>query len=130
MRIKFLLIMAMLLFITSPCLATDLFYAKDEATSAQASGASLRTGTALVTGHCFGKTLIVSQSNVATTQAATNYLLIYDAASATGTPKLDISVGTAYLTIPVPLDDLEFGTGVFADVVGNANMHVTFIYSQ
>ncbi len=131
MRKKLLLIWAILalLLIFTPCFAADLFYARDESSSAVASGATLNTGTALVTGSCFGRTLIVSQNYAATT--TDDYLLIYDNTSATGTPKLDISFGVSRETVIVPLEDMQFGTGVFADAVETINsMHVTLIYSQ
>ena len=123
----FLAICLMLLFVVSPCFASDLFYARNEASIAVAEGGTLDAGTALVTGRCFGKVLIVTGEN------AGDYVLIYDNTSATGTPKLDISVGTASQPVIVPLEEAEFGTGVFANSTLAAKhdaLKVTFIYTQ
>lgn len=130
MKRKFLLIWAvlmLLLLISMPCFAGDLFYAKNEASIAMADGAETSAGKALVTGRCFGQTLIVNAST------AGDYVLVYDNTSATGTPKLDIPVGTANQPVIVPLQEAEFGTGVYVKgKTGTSNdpYYVTFVYTQ
>ena len=127
MKKKLLLLgisLLLLLFTAVPSFATNLFYSRDAALKSSASGATLGAGTALVTGRCFGKTLI------ATSDTASAYLLIYDATSATGTP-IDVPLGSANTTTVVDLKDLEFGTGVFAKAVDTGNAtNVTLTYSQ
>lgn len=69
--------------------------------------------------------------NVAgSTMAAGEYVNIYDAASATGTPKLEISIGTAKESRSVVIPGgLTFSTGVFVDQSAN-NMLVTIGYEN
>lgn len=76
-------------------------------------GKTLNDGVAAVTGSCTLYSLTVGGGDI----AAGGYLLVYDAASATGTPKFDIAVGTAKNTIPVylPSDGVGFTTGIFLD---------------
>lgn len=95
-------------------------------TIAQATGGTLNTGTALVGSACRVSNIIVSGP----TTAAGNYVLIYDAASAAGTAKFDISVGTAKGTTPIVIPGgATFSTGVFADS-NSDNVHLTITYDN
>ena len=128
MRKKFvsLAIMACLVFmLSSPAFAKSLFYASNPSEIATSEGTALNTGVALVTGQCTVQSIIVGGPH----SAALDYILIYDAASATGTAKFDISIGTAGDTIPVPLQEVSFGTGVFADA-SSSGMHISVEYVQ
>lgn len=56
--------------------------------------------------------------------------IIYDAASATGLPKLDIKVGTANNTIALTFPGgATFSTGVYADVT-DSDVDITVIYNN
>jgi len=63
--------------------------------------------------------------------SAGDYLLVYDAASATGTPVFDVSIGTAKDTksLIVP-NGVTFSTGVFAVSYGGAGIELTVLYDQ
>lgn len=78
---------------------------------ASSTGATLNAGTALVTGACY-----VASISISGLTTAGDYVIIYDALSATGTPKFEISAGTAKDTnnIVIPGGAI-FATGVFAD---------------
>jgi len=83
---------------------------------ASSTGLTLNTGVALVTGACYVAS--ISMSGITT---AGDYVLIYDALSATGTPKFEISAGTAKDTTNIVIPGgAIFATGVFAD--SNANV--------
>lgn len=130
MRKKFILLiiaaLVMCLFSSPAFAAKSMFYADNPSSVAVASGATLNTGTALVTGQCNVQSITVS--GLAT---AKEYVLVYDAITATGTAKYDITVGTAYDTVHLPLHDAEFGTGVFVDGVTALDYgHVSLEYTQ
>lgn len=126
MRKKFILLVAMAFLFSVPAFAQSLFYAENPSSIAQASGETLDAGTALVTGRCYVQSITISQAST-----VGDYLLLYDATSATGTAKYDISVGVAKETIHLPLHEAEFGTGVFADAVETTPaMHVTIEYTD
>ena len=95
-------------------------------TIATSEGLELNTGVALVGSACRVSNIIFGGVNV----AAGGYLLVYDAASATGTPKFEIAIGLAQSTIPLTIPGgATFSTGVF--VVGSAtNQHVTITYDN
>jgi len=90
-----------------------------------AQSTALFGGVALVSSACRVATITYGGNPI----AAGSTLLIYDAASATGTPVFDISVGTAndtkHLVIP---GGATFSTGVFAqsDDAG----HITITYDN
>ena len=94
------------------------------ATISASTGAELNTGVALYSGAARVKSVTVSGFGT----SAGDYVLIYDALSATGTPKLEATVGTAKDTnnIVIP-GGADFSTGIFAD--SNANtVHVAVTY--
>lgn len=75
------------------------------------TGGTLNAGVALVSSECY--LYSIALSGPAT--AAGDYVLIYDAASATGTPKFEISVGTAKDTTLISIPGgAKFSTGIFA----------------
>jgi hypothetical protein len=127
-RFTILVFALLMCFAATPAFARSLFYADNPSSIAVASGATLNTGTALVTGACNVQSITVSQA-----VTAGDYLLIYDAASATGTPKYDIEMGTSE-TKHLVFNDAEFGTGVFAVTSGQSTpafgMHVSIEYTQ
>jgi hypothetical protein len=65
-----------------------------------------------------------------TSMAAGDVINIYDALSATGTPKYEISVGTAKGTICIRAEGANFATGVFVDELTVNNSLVTIEYQQ
>lgn len=81
-------------------------------TITSSTGKTLNDGVALVSAAARVSTVTISGPAT----AAGDYILIYDAASATGTPKIEIAVGTAKdtRTIVIP-GGATFSTGVFAD---------------
>ena len=93
-------------------------------TIAVSSGATLNTGVGLVTGAARVSSIIVS----GTASTAKDYVLIYDALTATGTAKFDISIGVAGDTFAVQIPGgAIFSTGVFADAnASNFNITVTY----
>ena len=94
------------------------------ATVVSSTGSTLNTGTALITGAANIQSIVVSCPS----GSAGDYVLLYDALSATGTPKWDISVGTAKNTIPVSCFGAGVSTGLFA--VSNATTgFVTVVYN-
>ena len=73
-------------------------------------------GVALVSSACRVHNIIVSGE----LSTALDYVLIYDAASATGTPDFDISIGTAGETVSITIPGGgTFSTGVYA-IAGDA----------
>lgn len=68
-------------------------------------------GTTVKSGACRLKSITFGGP----TAAAGDYLLVYDATSATGTPKFDVSVGTAKDTNTVVIPGgVKMATGIFA----------------
>ena len=90
-----------------------------------AQSTALFGGTALVSSACRVSTITYGGNAL----AAGAFVLIYDAASATGTAKYDISVGTAkgteHLVIP---GGAIFSTGVFAQ--SDSAGHITITYDN
>ena len=79
------------------------------------TGGDFTAGAAMVTGECY--VYNISLSGIAT--SAGDYVLIYDALSATGTPKFEVTVGTAKDTNQISIPGgAKFSTGVFG--VSNA----------
>lgn len=73
---------------------------------------------------------VYSITAAGTAVAAGDKIDIYDALSATGTPKLEISVGTAKNTNQVVIPQgMQFTTGVFVDQSAN-NMLVSICYDN
>lgn len=93
---------------------------------ASSTGGTLLNGTALVSGACYVYSITISGPGT----AAGDYVLIYDAASATGTPKFEASVGTAKDTndISIPGGAI-FSTGVFADA-NSTMVHCAVVYDN
>ncbi len=67
------------------------------------------------------------QSFVITGVSAGDVALIYDAATATGTPIFDIKVGTAVDTKVIPCYGAPFSTGIYVDAT-DADVITTAIY--
>jgi len=89
-----------------------------------AEGATLNTGTLLVTGGARVSTITFGGPVV----SAGSFVLIYDALTATGTQKFDISIGTTkdVNTITIPGGAI-FATGVFADSnAADAGITITY----
>lgn len=77
----------------------------------------LNVGTLVKSGACRLKSIIVGGP----TGAAGDYVLVYDALTATGTPKFDVSVGTAKDTIVVNIPGgVKMATGIFIEQGGTA----------
>ncbi len=130
MRKKFILLVALLALVLllgmpGAAQARSLFYADNPSQLAVSSGVTLQTGAQVVTGQCNVQSIIVSGAN----SVALDYVLVYDGTDATGTAKIDISVGTAGETVTIDLNDAEFGTGVFA-TANDSDMHITVAYTQ
>jgi len=95
-------------------------------TIAQANGATLDTGTAMVSSACRVSSITVSGP----TSSAADTVLIYDAASATGTAKFDVTIGTTGETIHLDFPGgAIFSTGVFADASAN-DLWITITYDN
>lgn len=125
---KFIILIGLaFLLLCTPAFARSLFYADNPSTVARASGDTLIDGTLLVTGQCNVQSITISQADT-----ANDYVLVYDALTATGTPKFDLSCGTARETIQLLLNDAEFTTGVFVDgtVSGSHSLDVSIEYTQ
>lgn len=120
-----LMLILVLCLLSTPVFAKSLFYADNASSLAVASGATLNTGTAMVSSQCNVQSITLSGAS----STALDYVEIYDAASATGTPKFDVSVGTAGETVQIVLNDAEFGTGIFADA-NASNFVLTVEYTQ
>ena len=80
-------------------------------TVVSSTGDTLKAGTLLVTGAANIETITISGPAT----AAGDYILIYDALTATGTPKFEITTGKAKNTITIDAKGASFSTGVFAD---------------
>lgn len=77
----------------------------------------LNVGTLVKSGACRLKSIIVGGP----TGAAGDYVLVYDALTATGTPKFDVSVGTAKDTIVINIPGgVKMATGIFIEQGGTA----------
>lgn len=90
------------------------------------TGSTLNTGTSMVGNACSVYSITCSGFGT----AAGDYVLIYDASSATGTAKFECTVGTAKdtNTISIPGGAI-FSTDVFAD--SNANtVHLAITYED
>ena len=93
---------------------------------AAATGVTLSTGTALVGSACRVYSITCSGFNTATG----GYVLIYDAAAASGTPVFECTAGTAKETVNISVPGgAIFSTGVFA--VSNAyTSHIAITYED
>jgi hypothetical protein len=81
-------------------------------TITSSTGVTLNTGQIFYTGACRVNSVVVG--GVGT--SAGDYVLIYDALTATGTPVLEVSVGTAKDTVQVNIPGgADFATGIFVD---------------
>jgi len=88
---------------------------------------NLGEGVALVSSACRVSNIIVS----GTASSAGDYVLLYDAASATGTPKFDITIGTAKETVAITIPGgATFATGVFAQQGSGDFLHLTITYDN
>lgn len=76
-----------------------------------------------------GAARVYSINVAAPASAAGDYIEIYDALSATGTPKLEVSLGTAKGTVQLKLEGMNFATGVFVNQSAN-NALVSVEYQQ
>lgn len=76
---------------------------------------------AMYTGACRVQSITVSGVSAGDTA------LIYDAASATGTPKFDIQVGTAADTKSIDCKGAPFATGIYADAT-DSEVFVSAVY--
>ena len=100
---------------------------------------TIATGTAaeVYTGAGGGKAMVSSACRVSSitygsaNSAAGDYLLVYDAASVTGTPKFDLSIGTAQSTehFVIP-GGATFSTGVYAIAYGTNGINATITYDN
>lgn len=98
-------------------------------TIANTLSGGMDAGVALVSSACRVSNIIVSGEH----GTAEDYILIYDAASATGTAKFDISIGTAGETVSIVIPGgATFSTGVFAVAgdAGSAPLTVTICYDN
>ena len=101
----------------------NVYTRSGSATVVSSTGATLNTGTAIVGAACNVESITIG--GVGT--AAGDYVLIYDAASATGTPKFEISVGTAKDTRTIDVKGGAFATSVFADS-NSDNVFLSVVY--
>lgn len=96
---------------------------KSKAISA-VTGATLLAGSNVYAGACRVNTVTMSGAS----SAAGDYLLVYDALTATGTPKIEISLGTAKDTKEVVIPGgADFSTGIFV-VSNSAGPHASITY--
>lgn len=98
-------------------------------TIANTLSGNMSAGVALVSSACRVSNIIVSGEH----GTAEDYVLIYDAASATGTAKFDISIGTAGETVAITIPGgATFSTGVFAVAgdAGSSPLTVTITYDN
>ena len=94
-----------------------------ESTVVSSTGATLTAGTALITGAANIQSITLSGQG-----SAGDYCLIYDALSASGTPKWEISAGTAKNTVTIDAKGGAITTGLFAD--SNADtVHLSVSYN-
>jgi hypothetical protein len=95
-------------------------------TVAASTGGTLNTGTALVGSAC--RVYSITCSGFST--AAGGYVLIYDAAAASGTPVFECTAGTAKETVNISVPGgAIFSTGVFADS-NTDNSHISITYED
>ena len=80
------------------------------ATVASSTGSTLNTGTQLITGAANIQSITISGQG-----SAGDYIILYDNTSATGTPKFEISSGTAKGTITIDAKGAAVTNGIFAD---------------
>jgi len=107
---KFILLALVMCLFGAPAFAGDLFdYTGPEKSIATAKGSTLASGTQLITGRAEVHTVTITGGNT-----AGEYVVLYDGTSTAGTEKVDVKIGTAYETIPVPLKRSLFGSGVYA----------------
>ena len=93
-------------------------------TVVSSTGITLNSGTALITGEANIESITVSGFGT----AAGDYVLLYDALSATGTPKWEATAGTAKGTYTIDTKGAAVTTGLFAD--SNADqIHVSVSYN-
>jgi hypothetical protein len=93
-------------------------------TITSSTGGTLNTGALLYTGAARVKSVTCSGFGT----AAGDYVLIYDALTATGTAKLECTNGTAKGTTVIALPNgASFATGIFADS-NSDNVHVAVTY--
>ena len=101
----------------------NVYTRSGSATVVSSTGATLNTGTAIVGAACNVESITIS--GVGT--SAGDYVLIYDALTATGTPKFEITAATAKETLTIPTYGAAFATSVFAD--SNAdNVFLSVVY--
>lgn len=87
------------------------------------TGLPLNDGVALITGAANIESITISGQG-----SAGDYVLLYDALTATGTPKWEISAGTAKNTVTIDAKGGAVTTGLFAD--SNANtVHISVSYN-
>ena len=95
-------------------------------TLVSSTGTTLNNGTQLVSGAARVSSLTVSGIGT----SAGDYVLIYDNTSATGTPALEIVLGTAKETVTVQVPGgMQFSTGVYADA-NSTNVFIAAAYNQ
>lgn len=93
-------------------------------TVVSSTGATLNAGTALITGAANIESITISGVDT----AAGDYVLLYDALSATGTPNWEATAGTAKGTYTIDPKGAAVTTGLFAD--SNANtVHISVSYN-
>ena len=96
-------------------------YVQQKAQTLAVSTTSLTVGESLVTGAARVSTITYGGP----TANAGDYVLIYDALTATGTAKFDISIGTTKSTVTINIPGgAIFATGIFADGAGTAHSSV------
>lgn len=93
-------------------------------TVVSSTGVTLNTGTALITGAANIESITISGTGT----AAGDYVLLYDALSASGTPKWEITAGTAKSTVTIDTKGAAITTGLFAD--SNTDLvHISVSYN-
>jgi hypothetical protein len=91
-------------------------------TAGRAQAVTSQTGDALVyTGACRVQSIQVRVVNAA------DYILVYDALTATGTPKFDITVATANDSQGIYVGGAPFATGIYVDA-GNTTVFSSITY--
>jgi len=99
-------------------------HVQEKAQTIAISTSSLTTGELLKTGACRVGTITYGGP----TSGSGDYVLIYDALTATGTAKFDISIGTAKTTFSLVIPGgAKFATGIFADGAPTAHASVLTI---
>ncbi len=124
-----MVVVMMMLVFASPAFAQkSLFYAANPTQLASAGGlssTSLPAHRTMITGQ--GNLWGVTASGDGT--SAGDFALIYDDTDASGTPILEISIGTAEDTEQILLNGANFGTGIFVEA-NNDLVHITLEYVQ